>query len=132
MPVGTADEQGSQRQSRNFYGCRIEPRPQPASKRKQLPISRSSKGQARQDPVLTELRHGLAQLGVTNLTDKDIRQALTHACRDGHQGVESAELLRAVFGELQRRNTADNLSGEEPLYAQSEGDCVYFLSDFCP
>ncbi len=89
-----------------FYGCRIEA-PQPPPKRKQLPISRSSKRQSRHDPVLTELRHGLTQLGMTNLTDVDIRQALAQAYPDGHRNVESAELLRAVFGELQRRNTAD-------------------------
>ncbi len=94
-----------------FYGCRIEARPQPVSKRKQLPISRSSKRRTRHDPVLTELRHGLAQLGMTNLTNVDIGQALTKAYPDGHRDVESADLLRAVFGELQRRNTADNLRG---------------------
>ncbi len=91
-----------------FYGCRLEARPQPASKRKQLPISRSPRGQARQNPVITELRHGLTQLGVTNVTDKDLHQALSEAYPDGHREVESAELLRTVFGELQRRNTADN------------------------
>ena len=89
-----------------FYGCRLEAPPLPP-KRKQLPISRSPKGQARQDPVITELRHGLAQLGMTNLTDVDIRQALTKAYPDGHQGVESAELLRAVFGAIQRRDSTD-------------------------
>ena len=93
-----------------FYGCRLEASP-PPPKRKQLPISRAPKGQARHDPVLTELRHGLTQLGMNNLTDVDIRQALTKAYPDGHRDVDSAELLRAVFGELQRRNTADNLSG---------------------
>ena len=93
-----------------FYGCRIEPVP-PPSKRKQLPISRSPKDQARQDPLLTELRHGLAQLGMTNLTEQQIRQALTQAYPDGHRDVESAELLRTVFGELQRRDSADNLRG---------------------
>ena len=93
-----------------FYGCRLEA-PQLPPKRKQLPISRSPKGRVRQDPVITELRHGLTQLGVTNSTDVDIRQALTKAYPDGHRDVESAELLRAVFGELQRRNTADKLSG---------------------
>ncbi len=94
-----------------FYGCRIEARPQPVSKRKQLPISRLSKGQALRDPVVTELRHGLTQLGVTNVTDADIHKAVSGTYPDGHRDVESAELLRAVFGELQRRNTADKLSG---------------------
>ena len=93
-----------------FYGCRLEA-PLTRPKRKQLPISRSPRRQSRHDPVLTELRHGLTQLGMTNSTDVDIRQALTKAYPDGHRDVESAELLMAVFGELQRRNTADKLSG---------------------
>lgn len=92
-----------------FYGCRPEA-PLPRPKRKQLPNSRSPKGQAQQDQVLTELRHGLAQLGVTNLTDADMRQALTAAYPDGHRDVESAELLRAVFGAIQRRDTEDNVA----------------------
>ena len=93
-----------------FYGCRLEA-PQLPPKRKLLPISRPPKGRVRQDPVITELRHGLSQLGLTSVTDVDIRQTLTEAYLDGHQGVESAELLRAVFGAMQRRNSADNLRG---------------------
>ena len=93
-----------------FYGGRPEP-PLPRPKRKRLPISKPRSGQGRQDPVVTELRQGLAQLGVTGVTDAEIRQALTKAYPDGHRDVESSDLLRSVFGELQRRNTADNLSG---------------------
>ncbi len=89
-----------------FYGCRPEAPQQPKRKRKQLPNSRSTKGQTRQNPVLTELRHGLTQLGVTNLTDNNVREALTKAYPDGHRDVESAELLRAVFGELQQLKSA--------------------------
>ena len=93
-----------------FYGCRLED-PQMRPKRKVLPISRSSKRHSGQDPMLTELRHGLAQLGMTSVTEDQIQQALTNAYPDGHRDVESAELLRAVFGELQCRNSTDNLSG---------------------
>ena len=94
-----------------FYGCRLGPRPRPVSKRKWLPISRSSNGRARQGSDFAELRHGLAQLGMTNLTDADVRQALSQAYPDGHRDVESADLLRAVFEELQRRDSQDNLRG---------------------
>ena len=83
-----------------FYGCRPEA-PQPRPKRKQFPISRSPNVQPRQAPIITELRHGLSQLGLTNLADVDVRRALTMAFPDGHQGVESAELLRTVFGEIE-------------------------------
>jgi len=93
-----------------FYGCRLEA-PPPPPKRKQLPISKPPKGQARQDPLLTELRHGLAQLGMTNVKEPQIRQAFAAAYPDGHRDVETSELLRAVFGELQRRNSTDKLSG---------------------
>ena len=95
-----------------FYGCRLQPPPQTKRKRKQFPISRSpKKGQKRQDPVVAELRHGLSQLGLTNLADADVCRALTKAYPDGHRDVESAELLRAVFGVLQRRDSTDKLSG---------------------
>ncbi len=94
-----------------FNGSRPLAAPKVLPKRKRLPISQSSKGRTHDDPVITELRHGLAQLGVANVTDADIRQSLTAAYPDGHQGIESAELLRAVFGELQRRDSTDKLSG---------------------
>ncbi len=93
-----------------FYGYRLEAPPLPP-KRKRLPNSRSPKGQARQDSVFTELRHGLAQLGLVSVTDSNIRQALAREYPNGHRNVESAELLRAVFGAIQRRNSADNLRG---------------------
>ena len=94
-----------------FYGCRPQAAPKLPSKRKQLPISRSSRVRTRQDPVITELRHGLAQLGMTNVPEQKVRQALTTAYPDGHRDVESAELLRAVFGAIQRRDSTDKLSG---------------------
>ncbi len=92
-----------------FYGCRLEALPSPKRNRKQLPISKPPK--ARQDPVITELRHGLAQLGIANINDADLRKALTQAYPEGHRDVEKSELLMTVFGELQRRNSADKLSG---------------------
>ncbi len=93
-----------------FYGCRLET-PQPPPKRKLLPISRSPNGHVRPDPVITELRHGLAQLGMTNVKDQQIRQVLVKKYPDGHRDVESSELLRTVFEALQRQYSADNLSG---------------------
>jgi len=91
-----------------FYGCRLEALPQSKPTRKQLPISKPRKTQ---DPVITELRHGLTQLGVASVTDSNIREAMAQACPDGHRDVESAELLRLVFGAIQCRNSADKLSG---------------------
>jgi hypothetical protein len=94
-----------------FYGCRPQPDPKIRSKRKQLPISKSSKTQIRRDPVISELRHGLAQLGMTNVKEQSIREALARAYPDGHREVYSAELLRSVFGTIQCWDSADKLSG---------------------
>ena len=103
--------QGANGKAVIFYGCRPPEVLRLPSKRKLLPISKSAKDEVRQNPVVTELRHGLAQLGMTNLRDVDVRRALSQAYPDGHRNVESTELLRSVFGELQRRDSADNLSG---------------------
>ena len=94
-----------------FYGNRPRTTPKPLSKRKRFPISKSSNGQNRKDPVLGELQHGLTQLGMSNVTEQQIRQALMEAHPDGHRDVESGELLAAVFGALQRQNSADKLRG---------------------
>ena len=94
-----------------FYGNRPRTAPKPLSKRKLFPISKSSKGKKREDPVLGELQHGLAQLGMSNVTEQTLRQALTESYPDGHRDLESAELLAAVFGALQRQNSTDKLRG---------------------
>ena len=101
---------GANRKAVMSCGCRPEALPS-RPKRKRLPNSKPAKHQTREEPVITELRHGLAQLGMTNVTDKIIREALSTAYPDGHRSVESADLLRSVFGELQRRDSTDNLSG---------------------
>jgi hypothetical protein len=94
-----------------FYGNRPLTVQKPTSKRKLFPISKSSMGKKNRDPVLSELQHGLAQLGMSNVTEQQIRRALTERYPDGHRDVESGELLAAVFGALQRQNSADKLRG---------------------
>ncbi len=94
-----------------FYGCRPHAVAKLPPNRKQLPISKSRKAQTRPDPPLTALRYGLAQLGMTNVKEQQIRQILVKKYPDGHRDVESSELLRAVFEAIQRRYSADNLSG---------------------
>ena len=94
-----------------FYGCRLDvARPQPRKRSVSASRERTTR-QERQDPVITTLNHGLAQLGMTGVADKDLRAALADAYPDGHRDVDSAELLRGVFGELQRRDSHDNVSG---------------------
>jgi hypothetical protein len=94
-----------------FYGNRPLTVQKPTSKRKQFPISKSSKGQNRQDPIIRELQQGLAQLGMSNVKEQQVRQALKEKFPDGHRNLDSGELLRTVFGALQRQNTEDKLRG---------------------
>ena len=62
------------------------------------------------DTTITELRHSLSQLGLTDVTARNIRTALVETYPDGHAGVESADLLRSVFGHLNRQNPNDNVA----------------------
>ena len=96
-----------------FYAMRSPRTPQQHSRtrrrgRPRPPAPRSSASS--NDTTITELRHSLSQLGLINVTEQRIRIALVETYPDGHAGVESAELLRSVFGQLNRRNTDDNLS----------------------
>jgi hypothetical protein len=61
--------------------------------------------------VITELKHGLQQLGVTDVNDRRIRDALSQEYPDGHRDVDSADLLRSVFEEIQRRDSQDKQCG---------------------
>lgn len=56
------------------------------------------------DPAITEIRHALMQLGVTDVSEATILATLTEVYPDGHQGVEIADLLRSVMGRLNRQN----------------------------
>ncbi len=87
-----------------FYGCRPHAVTKLPPNRKQLPISKSSKPKACQDPVIKVLRHGLFQLGVVSVSDWELSRAIFKAYPDGHEGLKQAEVLMAVFHELQCRN----------------------------
>lgn len=82
-----------------FYGCRPKetspPSKPPASKR-----NLRGRNISKIDQRIVELRHGLTQLGVTNVSDLDIQQALTEMFPDGSEGIESSEVLRAIFNRL--------------------------------
>ena len=87
-----------------FYGCRSKETPPPSK----LPASKRilrGKNISTKDPRITELRHGLTQLGVTNASDLDIQQALTEMYSDGWESIQSSDLLRAVFNRLQANKT---------------------------
>jgi hypothetical protein len=65
----------------------------------------------RSDPVIDELRHGLEQLGLTDIDDPRIRQAAIEAYPDGYTEVGAATLLMTVFKSLKRQNSPDNVAG---------------------
>lgn len=97
-----------------FYAMR----PQPQAASHAVPVRQrrtSSSGQTNRQPspdatMIRDLHGGLSQLGLSNVTDQSIRLALADAYPDGMVGVDPAELLRSVFGRLNRQNTRDNVT----------------------
>ncbi len=60
---------------------------------------------SQRDPAIRELHHGLSQLGLTGLDDNKILDALKAAYPDGHQAIDPAERLMAVFRHLKRQDS---------------------------
>ena len=93
-----------------FYSMRS-PRPQPSRVRRGRPRPPATRSSAStNDTTLTELRHGLTQLGLADVTERNIRTALVDLYPDGYAEVESTELLRAVFGRLRCQDSDDNVA----------------------
>ncbi len=82
-----------------FYGClpkeMLPPSKLPAAKR-------NLRGRiiSKKDQRIVELRHGLTQLGITNVSDLNIQQALTEIYPDGWEGIQPSEVLRSAFNHL--------------------------------
>jgi len=97
-----------------FYSMRTPPTvsdPTRNRRRQQSrPGTRLRPAEQGRDSILTELRHGLAQLGQAEITDRAIRDMLAESFPDGHADVDSAELLRSVFERLNRQNPPDNVA----------------------
>jgi len=62
------------------------------------------------DPVIEQLRHGLEQLGMKQISDDRIRTALAEEHPDGYRNVDPATLLRSVFRSLRRQIKPDNVT----------------------
>ena len=97
-----------------FYGRRSEglaltKRP-PATKKKPRRPNRKDSGSAKPETLIDELRHGLGQLGVAEVSAADIRSALAGEHPDGHGHVDRSELLLSVFRNLKRRDSNDNVA----------------------
>ena len=64
----------------------------------------------RQDPLFTQLRRGLMQLGLAEITDAQVQSALVVTQPDGHSNTDTSTLLMDVFGHLSRQNSQDNVA----------------------
>lgn len=56
------------------------------------------------------MKEGLIALGLSNLTDPKIKDAVKTAYPNGTAGIDEGEVLRAVFRVLRRQNVARSLS----------------------
>jgi DNA-binding transcriptional MerR regulator len=91
-----------------FYAMRSQssapPAPTQRMRRRSAPQRRR---RSRDDAMITGLRHGLAQLGVSQVTEQGIRAALAETYPDGWSQVDQAELLRSVFARLNCQDSGD-------------------------
>ena len=62
------------------------------------------------DPIIDDLRHGLEQLGMANVSPEKVRKVLSEACPDGHSAVPMSTLLMTVFQKLRCQDSPDNLA----------------------
>lgn len=96
-----------------FYAMRpATPRPQPAraQPRRRQSSSQPTRQQPAHDASISELRYGLTQLGLADVSVQAIRTALADLYPDGHGEVDSSELLRSVFAHLNCQDSHDNLA----------------------
>lgn len=96
-----------------FYAMRLQPSvasSSPTPSGRSRPTPRQPPRQPSRDPVLAELRRGLTQLGMTDVSDRTVAKALVEAYPDGHDDVDRADLLTVVFGHLNRQDSPDNVS----------------------
>jgi hypothetical protein len=99
---------GANGQTILFYSTA--PKSPPAPKRAK-PAKQTRPSAVPASGLLDRLRDGLGQLGVRDVPDAKLRAALVEVCPTGHDGVEPAALLTAVYRCLKRRNTQDNVAG---------------------
>jgi hypothetical protein len=87
------------------------PKRSPATQRKRhSDLSDQTAGSPR-DALVEELRHGLQQLGLAEITPAIIRTALAEEYPDGHDQVDRSDLLLSIFRRLKRQNSQDNVAG---------------------
>jgi hypothetical protein len=62
-------------------------------------------------PELSDLVHGLRQLGVEKARPEQVREALAMEFPSGRDGCDPGEVLRAVFRRLTCQDSHDNVAG---------------------
>jgi DNA-binding transcriptional MerR regulator len=94
-----------------FYAMRSTPAPPRSANRRPRRAEPSRRDRpVGQAPETRELRHGLTQLGLVDVTDQRIRTALAEAYPDGWSNVDAADLLRSVFARLNRQDSPGNVA----------------------
>ena len=95
-----------------FYSMRSPSSAPPPAPRRQSPRRSAPERprRAEEDATINELRHGLAQLGVAQVTEQSIRTVLAEVYPDGWSRVDHAELLRSVFNRLNCQDSQDNVA----------------------
>ena len=94
-----------------FYAMRTQSTPPPAPTRRvrRRPAPQRSCRPA-DDDLITEIRHGLSQLGVGQVNEHSIRTLLALTYPDGWSNVDPAELLRSIFNRLSCQDSQDNVA----------------------
>lgn len=92
-----------------FYARALKP-PQLKMPKRPTTQSKSNPQPQTSDPLIEDLRHGLSQLGMVDVTDAALRAALAECYPDGHREVDPASLLMTVLRHLKRQNPNDKVA----------------------
>lgn len=90
-----------------FYAQRLPTADHIATPRRAAVVNRRQRVVAARDPIVTELQHGLAQLGMSEVPEPRVKAALAAAHPDGHANVPTPQLLMSVFRRLREEGSAN-------------------------
>ncbi len=89
-----------------FYAKRLDHQTGATTRRPRIGTAKKKALFERAD-IIGELRHGLSQLGLVDVSTDRIRLALAECCPDGHDGNGAGALLQLVFHRIGRQNSQD-------------------------
>lgn len=90
-----------------FYAQRLPTADRIVTPRRAAVVTRRQRAAVAPDPVVTELQHGLAQLGMAEVPEPRVKAALAAAHPDGHANVPTPQLLMTVFRRLREEGSAN-------------------------